>query len=55
MCYKAKEIKNNIMYNTNLDSDPASIDRVKGDALLCGDRVGLQSRGVLTKKTKAMQ
>lgn len=31
-----------------LDNDPASMDRVNGDALLCGDRVGLQSRGVLT-------
>lgn len=34
---------------TYLESDPASMERVKGDALLWGDKVGLQSRGVLTK------
>lgn len=27
------------------------MDRVKGEALLCGDRVGLQSLGVLTVNT----
>lgn len=33
-----------------LESEPASMERVNGDALLCGDRVGgLQSRGVFTK------
>lgn len=44
--FKSDEIQK--QYISNLESEPASMERVKGEALLCGDRVGLQSRGVLT-------
>lgn len=48
-CYKESNklviiFRNN--RNINLESEPASMDRV--NALLWGDKVGLQSRGVLT-------
>lgn len=42
--------KNGFKYQEQayLESDPASIDLVNGEPLLCGDKVGLQSLGVLT-------